>query len=156
MHPCRPESVESWYLLWRTTGDTKWRDRGWAVFQGLETYSLRWNGFASVEDVTKAQQGGHVDEMPRSVILQHSWGETPNLLGLSQLVLCGDVGFFPDPQSVTDSDSHRLKYFYLLFTDDDPISLDRWVLNTEAHPLPVFEWSDWQRELFNVSLGRRL
>ena len=26
---------------------------------------------------------------------------------------------------------------YLLFSDDDLISLDDWVLNTEAHPLPI-------------------
>ena len=33
-----------------------------------------------------------------------------------------------------------LKYFYLLFSDDDVIPLDRYVLNTEAHPLPVCSW----------------
>jgi mannosyl-oligosaccharide alpha-1,2-mannosidase len=27
-----------------------------------------------------------------------------------------------------------LKYFYLLFAEEDLISLDDWVLNTEAHP----------------------
>ena len=26
---------------------------------------------------------------------------------------------------------------YLLFSDDELISLDEWVLNTEAHPLPI-------------------
>ena len=26
---------------------------------------------------------------------------------------------------------------YLLFSDDELISLDQWVLNTEAHPLPI-------------------
>jgi Glycosyl hydrolase family 47 len=26
---------------------------------------------------------------------------------------------------------------YLLFSDDDLISLDQWVMNTEAHPLPI-------------------
>lgn len=30
-----------------------------------------------------------------------------------------------------------LKYLYLLFTDEDILPLDRYVLNTEAHPLPV-------------------
>ncbi|KAI8910149.1 mannosidase I [Gorgonomyces haynaldii] len=32
-----------------------------------------------------------------------------------------------------------LKYFYLLFADEDVLPLDRFVFNTEAHPLPVFE-----------------
>jgi mannosyl-oligosaccharide alpha-1,2-mannosidase len=31
-----------------------------------------------------------------------------------------------------------LKYFYLLFSDDDKLfALDEWVFNTEAHPLPL-------------------
>lgn len=33
-----------------------------------------------------------------------------------------------------------LKYFFLLFSDDESIlPLDKWVFNTEAHPLPI--WS---------------
>ena len=30
--------------------------------------------------------------------------------------------------------AETLKYFYLLFCTPDVISLDEWVLNTEAHP----------------------
>ncbi|KAF2130051.1 glycoside hydrolase family 47 protein [Dothidotthia symphoricarpi CBS 119687] len=30
--------------------------------------------------------------------------------------------------------SETLKYFYLLFSEEDVVSLDEWVLNTEAHP----------------------
>ena len=30
--------------------------------------------------------------------------------------------------------AETLKYFYLLFEDEDVLSLDDWVLNTEAHP----------------------
>lgn len=30
--------------------------------------------------------------------------------------------------------AETLKYFYLLFSEPDVISLDEWVLNTEAHP----------------------
>ncbi|XP_044743597.1 mannosyl-oligosaccharide alpha-1,2-mannosidase IA-like isoform X2 [Chrysoperla carnea] len=33
--------------------------------------------------------------------------------------------------------AETLKYLYLLFSDDDLISLDQWVFNTEAHPLPI-------------------
>lgn len=32
-----------------------------------------------------------------------------------------------------------LKYLYLLFSDDQTtLSLDRYVFNTEAHPLPIY------------------
>lgn len=30
--------------------------------------------------------------------------------------------------------AETLKYFYLLYSTPDTISLDEWVLNTEAHP----------------------
>lgn len=29
------------------------------------------------------------------------------------------------------------RYLYLLFSEDDTLSLEDWVFNTEAHPLPV-------------------
>ncbi len=33
----------------------------------------------------------------------------------------------------------HLRYFYLLFSDDpDLIPLDKYVFNTEAHPLPIW------------------
>jgi mannosyl-oligosaccharide alpha-1,2-mannosidase len=31
--------------------------------------------------------------------------------------------------------AETLKYFYLVFSDWDVVDLDKWVLNTEAHPL---------------------
>jgi Glycosyl hydrolase family 47 len=30
-----------------------------------------------------------------------------------------------------------LKYFYLLFGENDVLPLDKYVFNTEAHPLPI-------------------
>lgn len=30
--------------------------------------------------------------------------------------------------------AETLKYFYLLYSEPDVVSLDEWVLNTEAHP----------------------
>ena len=32
--------------------------------------------------------------------------------------------------------AETLKYLYLLFTDDDIIDINKYVFNTEAHPLP--------------------
>jgi len=37
--------------------------------------------------------------------------------------------------------AETLKYLYLLFSADDVVPLDRWVLNTEAHPLPILRTS---------------
>ena len=36
--------------------------------------------------------------------------------------------------------AETLKYLYLLFSDADVLPLDRWVFNTEAHPLQVFDY----------------
>ena len=48
-----------------------------------------------------------------------------------------------DPTSQNDHQqswffSETLKYLYLLFSSDSIIPLDRYVFNTEAHPLPIF------------------
>jgi len=40
--------------------------------------------------------------------------------------------------------AETLKYLYLLFSDDDLLPLDSWVLNTEAHPLPVLTLTPFQ------------
>jgi mannosyl-oligosaccharide alpha-1,2-mannosidase len=43
------------------------------------------------------------------------------------------------PQRVDSMESYwtaeTLKYFYLIFSEPDVISLDEYILNTEAHPL---------------------
>ena len=44
-----------------------------------------------------------------------------------------------------------LKYLFLLFTDEDIVPLDQWVFNTEAHPLPVFHWSEWEMERLGIA-----
>jgi len=37
-----------------------------------------------------------------------------------------------------------LTYFFLLFSDDSSlISVDRWIVNNEAHPLHVPIWTDY-------------
>ncbi|XP_042295187.1 mannosyl-oligosaccharide 1,2-alpha-mannosidase IC [Sceloporus undulatus] len=43
--------------------------------------------------------------------------------------------------------AETLKYLYLLFCEDDVLSLEDWVFNTEAHPLPV------NRTDFNLKTG---
>ena len=35
--------------------------------------------------------------------------------------------------------AETLKYFYLIFSEPDVISLDDWVLNTEAHPFKILK-----------------
>ncbi|KAG8220813.1 glycoside hydrolase family 47 protein [Butyriboletus roseoflavus] len=107
----RPEAVESFYILWRTTGDVKWRHRGWSVFQAIERVAKAPSGYASVDRVHSADP-----------ILQDSM-----------------PSYFL---------AETLKYLYLLFLDDDIVPLEKWVFNTEAHPLPVFAWTESEKEIY--------
>jgi len=48
---------------------------------------------------------------------------------------------YPSPRDKMESFflGETLKYFYLLFSEEpDLISLDKYVFNTEAHPLPIW------------------
>ena len=48
-----------------------------------------------------------------------------------------DVGYRDKMESFFLGET--LKYFFLLFSDDfSIIDLDRWIINTEAHPLPIW------------------
>ncbi|KAM8809431.1 mannosyl-oligosaccharide 1,2-alpha-mannosidase IA [Eudromia elegans] len=42
--------------------------------------------------------------------------------------------------------SETLKYLYLLFSEDDLLPFEHWVFNTEAHPLPILEKDDENKE----------
>jgi mannosyl-oligosaccharide alpha-1,2-mannosidase len=93
----RPEAIESVFLMYRLTGDEKWREKGWKMFTAIETATRTASAHAAVKDVTS--QLGELRDTMESFWL-----------------------------------AETLKYFYLLFSDESVVSLDEWVLNTEAHP----------------------
>jgi len=109
----RPEAVETFYILWRMTGNERWRERGWALFEAIEKHSRTQYGYASI---------AQVNELPAKLL-----NEMPS--------------YFL---------AETLKYLYLLFTDQDILPLKSWVFNTEAHPLPVFHWTSWERAHYNI------
>ncbi|TFK26005.1 seven-hairpin glycosidase [Coprinopsis marcescibilis] len=111
----RPETVETMYVLWKTTGDPIWRERGYTIYRGIEKNAKATWGYSSVSNVDTLKPSLH-DEMPSYFLAE------------------------------------TLKYLYLLFDDEDPISFDKWIFNTEAHPLPVFNWTSVEREAFGVVL----
>jgi len=112
----RPEAIESFYLMWRTTGDPVWRERGWTVFKAIQKFTRTPVGYAIVMDVDNSAKSAPVkDEMPSYFLAE------------------------------------TLKYLFLLFTDEDILPLDKWVFNTEAHPLPIFEWTDAEKKLYNIT-----
>jgi len=113
----RPETIESIYLMWKTTGDEVWRERGWIIFKAIEQHCRLHVGYASVSSVDIADPYAYrnkLDDMP-SYALAETW-----------------------------------KYLYLLFREDDPLPLDKWVFNTEAHPLPIFEWFEEEKKKYSI------
>ncbi|XP_059082590.1 mannosyl-oligosaccharide alpha-1,2-mannosidase IA-like [Tigriopus californicus] len=96
----RPETFESYFVLWRLTHDQKYRDWGWEAVQALEKHCKAEGGYTGLKNV-------YAVDSPKDDVQQ---------------------SFFL---------AETLKYLYLLFSDDSLMSLDEWVFNTEAHPLPI-------------------
>lgn len=96
----RPETFESYFVMWRLTKDPKYREWGWEAVQALENSCRTEGGYSGIRNVY--QVGGNKDDVQQSFFM-----------------------------------AETLKYLYLLFSDDEIISTDQWVFNTEAHPLPI-------------------
>jgi len=96
----RPEALESMFVLWRMTGDPKYRQWGWDIFNGFERSCKTSSGYSGLSDVT--QQPAPMDDMQQSFFI-----------------------------------AETLKYAYLLFSAGDVLPLDKYVFNTEAHPLKI-------------------
>ncbi|PPQ62904.1 hypothetical protein CVT24_006302 [Panaeolus cyanescens] len=113
-HRLRPELSQTFYLLWRTTKNSRWRDRAWSIFESLELHARTEHGYATLLDVERVPPPLK-DEMPSYFL-----GQT-------------------------------LKYLYLIFSNDDTVAVNSWVFNIHGHPLPVFHWSDWEKEIFQIT-----
>ncbi|KAG9016585.1 hypothetical protein FRB90_002919 [Tulasnella sp. 427] len=109
----RPETVESLYVLYKTTGDPVWRDRVWEIFEAIRKHCrMEGGGYRSVWNVDAPSPS---DDMP-------SW-------------------FLAE----------TLKYIYLAASPKkDLVPLDKWVFNTEAHPLPIIRWRDWEKKRYGI------
>ncbi|KAF8511343.1 mannosidase [Hysterangium stoloniferum] len=110
----RPETIESMYLMWKTTGDVVWRERGWTIFKAIEKHCRLRGGYASVVNIDVVDPLSPHNKTP-SYALAETW-----------------------------------KYLFLLFSPADPLPLDKWVFNTEAHPLPVFEWTPTEKKRYQI------
>ncbi|KAM0428542.1 hypothetical protein ACHAPT_006902 [Fusarium lateritium] len=93
----RPEAVESIFVMYRITGDKKWQDMAWEMFQAIKRFTTTKHGNAAIEDIISV-------ETAQTDSMETFWlAET-------------------------------LKYFYLIFSPPDVVSLDEFVLTTGAHP----------------------
>lgn len=128
----RPETVESLFYMYRITGDVMYREWGWEMFKAFVRHT------AVVETVGSTIPG--LGDPPHERIKSFtSVGNVENIP--------------PEKRDRMESFwlSETLKYFYLLFSDRDFISLEEHVFSTEAHPLPRFKPSGelktgWERK----------
>ncbi|CAK9065084.1 unnamed protein product [Durusdinium trenchii] len=94
----RPETVESLYMMWRTTKLQIYRNWGQRLLSAFYRLKTPY-GFGGLHNVNRPSSKR--DDMP---------------------------SFFM---------AETLKYLFLLFSSDSALPLDHFVLNTEAHPVPV-------------------
>ncbi|RDB20921.1 Endoplasmic reticulum mannosyl-oligosaccharide 1,2-alpha-mannosidase [Hypsizygus marmoreus] len=98
----RPEAVESFYILWKTTGEEKWRDRGWSVFESIEKHGRTKYGYASIANVDTVPVT-LLDEMPSYFL-----AETLKYLFL----LFTDNDIIPLQDWVFNTEAHPIPVFH--------------------------------------------
>uniref|UniRef100_A0A2P2QLP8 alpha-1,2-Mannosidase n=1 Tax=Rhizophora mucronata TaxID=61149 RepID=A0A2P2QLP8_RHIMU len=93
----RPETVESLFVLYRITEDTKYREWGWQIFEAFEKHTkVDSGGYTSLDDVTM------VPPRRRDKMETFFLGETLKYLYL----LFGDSSVLPLDKFVFNSEAH--------------------------------------------------
>lgn len=64
----RPEAVESVFYMWRITGDKKWREAAWKMWEGISRETETEIAYATVDDV-RYRGSPHLDSMEVSLFL---------------------------------------------------------------------------------------
>lgn len=116
----RPETIESIFYMYRITGDEMYREWGWEMFKAFVQHT------AVVEEKQSKVSPGDVGAISR-------------IKGFTSLDDALTVPAKKRDNMESFWMAETLKYFYLLFSDRDFISLEDHVFNTEAHPLPRFK-----------------
>ncbi|XP_063712401.1 mannosyl-oligosaccharide 1,2-alpha-mannosidase IA-like isoform X2 [Symsagittifera roscoffensis] len=94
----RPEVVESYFVLWRTTHDPKYREWGWEAAQAIERHCKKEAGYSGIRDVTNVNTG--VDDVQQSFFL----AETLKYLYL----LFSDDSLIPLDHWVFNTEAHPI------------------------------------------------
>jgi len=112
----RPETVESMFYMFYVTGQEQYRNWAWSIFTSLRRYARVDGGYAVVDNVNSVEHDS-LDNPPRDT---------------------------DDPRHSDQMDSYflaeTLKYLYLIFAErpQDALPLKKFLMNTEAHFLPIY------------------
>lgn len=101
----RPEAIESVFMMYRITGEQKYQDAAWDMFQSIIQSSETELANAALSDITYTREGLKKEGISIQMDSMESFWM-----------------------------AETLKYFYLIFCEPDIVSLDQWMFNTEAHP----------------------
>ena len=100
----RPETVESLYVLWKTTNEREWRDAAWAMWRAWEIHAkVPSGGYASLRDVENgdnSEEGAKIDRMESFFL-----GETLKYL---YLTFSDDPALLPMECFVFNTEAHPL------------------------------------------------
>jgi Glycosyl hydrolase family 47 len=108
----RPETVESLFIAFRLTGDKRYRDQGWAIFQAIEKHCrIPSGGYATIVNVDEVPVR-HEDKMETFFLVS-----LPGFMNLPKMTMISMIHTHAHTQSET------LKYLFLLFSDGDTIPL---------------------------------
>ena len=66
----RPETVESYFLMWRLTKDPKYREWGWEMVQALDKHCKAEAGYSGIRNVYQVASGSaNQDDVQQSFFL---------------------------------------------------------------------------------------
>jgi len=136
--------------MYRITGNETYREDGWRMWKAVESATRTKYGHSALYDVRFAIKPSRASSSSSS---SSWWNKDGGAAAAAAAAAAsdstpGDNGdddnddssSSPDDSEVRTNEmesfwtAETLKYFYLLFADEDVISLDDWVFNTEAHP----------------------
>ena len=60
----RPETVESLFYYYRLSGDKKYRNWGWQMFESFEKYTRLEEGYTAINNVKNPKEPGYRNDMP--------------------------------------------------------------------------------------------
>lgn len=122
----RPEAIESVFILYRITGDEELLEVAWEMFDSIVSATRTPLGAnAALDDVSISRtQLGFLKDANMVDSMESFWVSSSRFHDRSCRISVLTIKQLAE----------TLKYFYLIFSEPDVISLDEWVFNTEAHP----------------------
>lgn len=134
----RPETIESFFYMYRILEDETYRHWGWSMFKSFIQHTAVFEESATLQIDRKTGKKKLPDDTGRI----RSFTSLDNADTLPAVQRDNMESFWM---------AETLKYFYLLFSDRDFIPLEKNVFNTEAHPFPRFQ----PGKAFKTGWGRK-